>query len=511
MAARGQRRPLQQATLDNLRNTQAAHRQHLQAASRVGACAGAPALLLGNDAPPRQSQQRPPQLPGTSPQSSVSGAVSRFRSDAGDRSPTSAVAESPRGNGYGPAGAGSRAHHGIREARSFSAEAFGAVSPPSSPSAASTIAAASAGVASAAEKASSASVSSGSKGKRRAASGSRPGSSSSSRASPRAAASSVRSDQQRELDSSDFELPRWAAPSEADDEEAFAADLNDLEDLCRALNLRSEERQSTVDFEPRPPTGGTSASASTTAPGGSNGFEVASVDFDEPVAEALPESENPFDSLRGGQRASYELQQCGSLPHGCRIERTPGVSAQFFFSVDAAEGPYAPATLTFWIKIFNEFPALDGISIRSTKRIFHPHIHPDTGLLKLQREGCDAESRLKDILCAIRQAVLRPTDSPAVNADAAMLLQTDPEEFRRTVRSTLAGGEYSGARFDKVLDFSKKRGNADDSSEKRSQQQMSDQMKVQLMQLDVMQAKFKAFADRMITDNNLECRDLEVS
>lgn len=308
------------------------------------------------------------------------------------------------------------------------------------------------------------------------------------------------------------EIPRWSPRSEADDEADFAADLEDLEDLCRSLNMHTEGH-ATLDFDLRPLTGGTSASASTTAPGGSSkDFEVASLDLEEVSCEVPRESDNPFDSLCGGQRASYELQQIGTLPHGCRIERSPGAAAQFFFSVDASEGPYVPATFTFWIKIFDEFPATDGVSIRSTKRIFHPNIDQDSGHFKVPQEsGMQSSCRLKDILIAIRRSVLAPTDSPAVNADAAMLLQTDPDEFRRIVRSTLGGGEYRGVQFDKVLDFGKKRTNAGDSSEGRQRPEMSDEMKVELMKLDVLQAQFKALADNMIKENCLECRDLEAS
>lgn len=494
MASQGPRRPLHQAAQHNLRSTQETHRQHLQAAVKAGCCTGSPAALLAGDIALKQSQHRPPQLPGASPLSG--GAGSRFQSDGGEQSLTG-MPESPRS-------AGPRAHHNIREARSFSAEAFRPVSPSASPSVAA------AGPAAGAERGASASAS----GKMRAAGGSQPGSSASSRTTPRTTASPAgQGERRRASELGDFELPRWAARSEADDEEMFVAELDELEDLCQALNIRSKERHGPVDFEPRPLTSGTSPSASTTAPSRSTGFEIASADFEESPGEpqAPPESDNPFDSLRGGQRASYELQQCGSLPHGCRIERTPGVPAQFFFSVDAAEGPYAPATLTFWIKVFNEFPAVDGISIRSTKRVFHPHVQPDTGHFQLQRECCGAESRLKDILVAIRRSVLSPTDSPAANADAAILLQTDPEGFRRVVRNTLAGGEYRGSRFDKVLEFAKERGSAEGSSEKQRGRQMSDQMKVQVMQLDVMQAQFKAFADKMITENNTECRELEAS
>jgi ubiquitin-conjugating enzyme E2 M len=292
-----------------------------------------------------------------------------------------------------------------------------------------------------------------------------------------------------------------------------------LDELCDHLGLRSEDRQAAVegpvDSDTRPLTGGTSASASTTVPGGSSGFEVASLgastgfeaaslDHEETI---VADSDNPFDSLQGGQRVSYEMQQGNVLPHGCRLERAPGTSAQFFLSVDASEGPYAPATLKFWIKVFNEFPASDGVSIRSTQRIFHPNIDPDSGQVRLQPDSLERVCRFKDVLSAIRRLVVTPTDSPAANADAAMLLQTDPEEFRRTVRTTLGGGEYRSVRFDRVLDFNKK--SSKEVVDESQLPQMSEQMRLELMKLEVLQGQFKAFADTMIKQNTAECRDLE--
>lgn len=394
-------------------------------------------------------------------------------------------------------------HNSIKEARSFSAEAFGHSSPLASPSTAT---------------AGSSPAVAGGKARGDERKGLRAESPvSSSRTTPRTASSSSRG--RRNLPAAaavESELPRWRQRDEfEDDEEQFATELDDLEDLCVSLNMRSEERHATpADVDLRPLTGGTSASASTTAPGGSSkDFELASLDnLEESASEVPRDSDNPFDMLEGGQRASYELQQCGSLPHGCRIEKAAGVSAQYFFSVDAAEGPYAPATLTFWIKIFDEFPALDGISIRATKRIFHPNIDQETGRLKVpQLAGSEASCRLKDILTAIRRLVLTPTDSPAVNGDAAMLLQTDPTEFRRTVRSMLGGGEYRGTRFDRVLDFGGKNCASAKGAESEKRHPMSDQLKVDLMKLDVLQAKLKGMADDMIKQNTQECCDLEAS
>jgi len=307
--------------------------------------------------------------------------------------------------------------------------------------------------------------------------------------------------------------------------------LDDLQQLSQHLGMTEDEDA----LEVRPPTGGTSASVSTTAHGGSSNSQAmsASAGFDavsECSEENLDEvegalSDDPFDTLRGPQRAHYELQHA-TLPHGCRIETSPGSLGQLFLSVDVGEGPYTPSTLVFWIKIFGEYPARDSFSVRCTKKIFHPSVDPDTRHVDLQesqliaageqlasgsRQGSTGvkEMRLQAMLVAIRNLVLRPVDSPAANADAAMLLQTDPDEFRRTVRSTMNGGEYRGVRFDKVLSLGKSSTTV--VVDKPTAREMPDSLRMDLMKLEVMRDQWKKQANEFSEQNMIELRSLESS
>lgn len=338
----------------------------------------------------------------------------------------------------------------------------------------------------------------------------RPSSSSSSRATPRAVSVDA--------------PPAVSTANGLEDEDEFAAELAELEVLCQHMGMRgerSEELHSHFDTETRPLTGGTSASASTTAPGGSSGGEATSVDLDDQSAglEGMAESDNPFDTLEGAQRASYELQNC-TLPNGCRAERTPGAAGQIFFAVDATSGPYTPATLNFWIKIFDDFPAAGSFSVRCTKRVFHPNIDLETGTFRVPEDSCGGhqpafrDRRLRDLFTSIRDQVISPADSPAANADAAMLLQTDRDEFRRVVRSTLGGGDYRGVQFDRVLDFTKKRASGKESTARsddvqRPSSTLPDHLKVEMMRLEVMRDQFKGQANEMIQQINREIRSLE--
>lgn len=236
-------------------------------------------------------------------------------------------------------------------------------------------------------------------------------------------------------------------------------------------------------------------------------------------AAAAARVEDPMESLRGAQRAHWELQQRG-LPHGCRIEPSPGSAAQFFVTIDIAEGPYTPATLVFWLKVFDEFPSPDSVSARCTQRVFHPCVDPASFHLELPAgslEGVGGGYALHRLLSAIRGLFAAPVDAPARNAEAAMLLQSDPDEFRRAVRMTLAGGEYGGTRFDRVLGAGPKASaplrparaaGAAQAPPDAGRREKAEKMKVDLMTIEVMKDQFKAQADVWQQANSRELREL---
>lgn len=305
------------------------------------------------------------------------------------------------------------------------------------------------------------------------------------------------------------------------DDDTFEADLADLEALSHHLDLRVEDvPSSSVIADARPTTCGTQASSSTTAPGGSIGGDVSTLtDTDEVLGgEALHVGIEDFaNPLRGAHRAQYELQRC-RLPPGCRIENLSGSPGQFFFVIDVAEGPYTPATMTFWIKVFDDFPAPDSLSIRSTKRIFHPSIDPATGHVGIpwSRSGSAGDAvHIQSVLCAVRRLASTPEDAPAINVDAAMLLQTDLDEFRRAVRTTLSGGDYGGFKFDSLLNPSGGLGGkhshvraSTPSSTEGGSRGVSDELKLGLMQLELMKDKFKQQATDWQQQNSDELRSL---
>jgi len=293
--------------------------------------------------------------------------------------------------------------------------------------------------------------------------------------------------------------------------------------MVGALGMRAE-------VETRPPTGGTLASASTTARGGTSASVSSTNRLGSPLSSEVAESANvqaatlcqdASEILSGAPRAAYELQNL-KLPLGCQIERSPCASGQFFASFNIAEGPYTPATLVFWVKVFDEFPAPGSFSVRCTQRIFHPSIDSATGRVVLPDDCLDTgdasspgSGPLAVLLALIRRMMLcPPSNAPAGNVDAAMLLQTDPDEFRRKVRFTLGGGDCGGVQYERILQAGKAavaKVKTAEPLQVQSPRQLAraKELKLSVMELEVLKDQFKSQAENMRLANCRLLEDLE--
>jgi len=216
------------------------------------------------------------------------------------------------------------------------------------------------------------------------------------------------------------------------------------------------------------------------------------------LEEARASGQDFQQSLKGVPRLQRELQQC-RLPHGCRLEASQVSPAQLFLSMDVAEGPYTPASLTFWIKVFEDFPAEGSFSIRATRKIFHPCVDACTGAIEVPEEALDSGReglQLRSLVLAVRDLIVNPPGAPVLNSHAATLLQTDHDEFRRVVRLTLNGGDYAGARFDRVLNPSTM-GRLDSKEDPLDGKAISQKVRVDLMELEAMKERFKVQASEV--------------
>lgn len=272
------------------------------------------------------------------------------------------------------------------------------------------------------------------------------------------------------------------------DDDEFDQQLLELEELSQHLARYGDA--SSRGLEIRPTTGGTSASDSTTAPASSRATLEATAGQEQDLD--CNGDVDPLRSLTGAPLAHYEISRL-RLPHGCRIETSQGSFAQFFVSVDVMEGPYTPATLVFWVKIFSEYPQAGNVSVRCTKRIFHPCVDSSTGAVGMRIEG---EVRLSSLVEELLQLVKSPPTEPALNTDAAALLETDPDEFRRKVRLTLNGGDHGGVTYDRVINLTKA---APD--KKASRGSMPEQIRIDLMKLEVLKEEYKSQASAWIQQN----------
>jgi len=165
-----------------------------------------------------------------------------------------------------------------------------------------------------------------------------------------------------------------------------------------------------------------------------------------------------------------------------------------------------PATLTFWIKVFDEFPQPGSFSVRSTKRIFHPSVDTSSSRVEVPEDALDIPvatphalalttapqhvAGLSTLLMFLRQLVLAPPDDSLVaNEDAAVMLKTDPDEFRRTVRLTLNGGDYGGVKFDHVLNIGKSGSTLSSAKPPPEKSNMTTEVQLQMMELTVLRDK----------------------
>lgn len=310
-----------------------------------------------------------------------------------------------------------------------------------------------------------------------------------------------------------------AAAEEAADED-MADQLAELDELSALLGLQVEDPAAIS--EGRPATNSTTASASTTAPSGSKAGELSSLGDSDELRHEDGGKEGALDfqhTLNGVARLQRELPNC-RLPHGCRLETSQASPAQFFFTMDVTEGPYMPATITFWIKVFEDFPAPGSCRIRATKRIFHPFINPTTGTVELPEDslyGSEGEIQLRSLVLAVRDLIFAPPDTPAhleslaVNEESAALLRRDSAEFRRVVRLTLNGGEHGGVKFDRVLNPSSlgRSGGKEKDAVFASSKPVSEKVMVDLMQLESMKEKFKLQATEWQLENMGSIMDVQ--
>lgn len=279
------------------------------------------------------------------------------------------------------------------------------------------------------------------------------------------------------------------------DEESFAAALAEFDALSSHLHTNYDV-SGLGSAEQRPLTGGTVASSSsTTLPNSSCGASdvTGAGDFESRNTEAVA-SNAQISAVSVAQQVQKDLQHC-KFPRGCRVETSPGSAVQFFFIIDVSEGPYTPTTLYFWVKVFEDFPRSGSFSVRCTDRIFHPCIDPVSKHVELPQDVTSPSTgamRISNLLSAIREIIVSPPELPAVNGDASLLLQTDREEFRRTVRLTLNGGDYQGVVFDHVQTRKAQSQNDTKHTLEASPaiEPVSEDVRVALMELEVLRDEF---------------------
>jgi ubiquitin-conjugating enzyme E2 M len=88
----------------------------------------------------------------------------------------------------------------------------------------------------------------------------------------------------------------------------------------------------------------------------------------------------------------------------------------------------------------------------SFSQIYHPNINEEGAVcLNILRQDWKPVLTLGSVIIGLMTLFLEPNPGDPLNHDAAKMMIEKPQEFERTVKRTLAGGNYFGRNFPKLL------------------------------------------------------------
>lgn len=163
----------------------------------------------------------------------------------------------------------------------------------------------------------------------------------------------------------------------------------------------------------------------------------------------------PAPAAEGGTAlADIRLQQeVGELPDvaGVRALFGDGGLRAFRAEVAPEEGPYRGARYLFDVEVPADYP-YHPPRVHCATPVFHPNIDLEGHVcLNILREDWTPAQNLSCVLLGLLFLFLEPNPTDPLNRDAADLMTANPEEFRRTVRSTLYGGFFFGKKFPRLV------------------------------------------------------------
>ncbi|MCJ1331509.1 NEDD8-conjugating protein ubc12 [Thelotrema lepadinum] len=122
----------------------------------------------------------------------------------------------------------------------------------------------------------------------------------------------------------------------------------------------------------------------------------------------------------------------------------------FILHIYPDEGMYKNGAFSFTFAINQNFPH-DPPKVKCQQKIYHPNIDLEGNVcLNILREDWKPVLNLNAVIVGLQFLFLEPNASDPLNKEAAEDLRQSRDNFRRNVRSSMAGGFVKGEHYEKV-------------------------------------------------------------
>jgi ubiquitin-protein ligase len=123
----------------------------------------------------------------------------------------------------------------------------------------------------------------------------------------------------------------------------------------------------------------------------------------------------------------------------------------FVLTITPDEGQYHGGKFTFTFNMNQNYPH-EPPKVRCQQKIYHPNIDLEGKVcLNILREDWKPVLNLNAVIVGLQFLFLEPNASDPLNKEAAEDLRQSRDNFRRNVKTSMAGGSVRGTSYDRVL------------------------------------------------------------
>lgn len=150
-------------------------------------------------------------------------------------------------------------------------------------------------------------------------------------------------------------------------------------------------------------------------------------------------------------RAQKDIAEMDPIP-GARLE-FPDKENLLHFTVylKPTDGLFKGAEYIFDVNVPFDYP-YSPPKVKCLTPIYHPNINEEGAVcLNILRQDWKPVLTLGSVIIGLMTLFLEPNPGDPLNHDAAKMMIERPQEFDRTVKRTLGGGNFFGRNFPKLL------------------------------------------------------------